>query len=256
MRGSSCEWRILETFIGQLHQRAIYVHPVNFEILNFLACALFTPCPCPSLAVRPFFRNFTISFLSRISQEHSLLLLSKMGQEYSTDDSESGPSHIPEKIDANQSDIDYEALSGYRVMKVFSGSPASRSGLAPFEDFIIAVNGSVVHSDTSTLSNVLREHEGKELALVVWNCVDSKARNVGLTPVQWNGPGLLGAAVRYEALRGCADHVQRVMDVLPNSPADEAGLAPKTDYIVGTRSEVFRGENDFNKLVRCTTPMT
>lgn len=176
-----------------------------------------------------------------------------MGQEYSAEEGEPMPSdgtQSPSRIEADEEEIDFESLSGYRVMKVFQGSPASRSGLAPFEDFIVAVNSVLVGADTSMLSNILRDNEGKEVALVVWNCVDSKERNVGLRPVQWNGPGLLGAAVRYEPLRGSADHVQRVVDVLPRSPADEAGLVPNTDYIVGTRAEVFKRENDFNKLVR------
>lgn len=135
-------------------------------------------------------------------------------------------------------------------MKVFQGSPASRSGLAPFEDFVVAVNGVLVDSDNASLANVLRDNEGKEVALVVWNCVDSAHRDVALRPVKWNGPGLLGAAVRHEPIRGAADHVQRVIDVLPASPADDAGLVPSTDFIVGTPAEVFKKESDFSKLVR------
>lgn len=169
-----------------------------------------------------------------------------MGQEYSTEDAAS--TTPPEPILIN-SETNYEALSGYRVMKVFQGSPASRSGLAPFEDFIVAINGAAISSDNSSLSNFLQANEGKEVALIVWNCVDMQSRDVALRPVKWNGPGLLGAAVRYEPIRGAVDHVQRVMDVLPDSPADEAGLVPNTDYIVGTPAEVFKKEGDFAKLV-------
>ncbi|KAI0561026.1 hypothetical protein FGB62_94g064 [Gracilaria domingensis] len=157
-----------------------------------------------------------------------------MGQEYSY---ENGDESAP--VDANPEE----------VMKVFQGSPASRSGLAPYEDFVVALNGNVVNADNASLANVLRENEGKEVALVVWNCIDAKQRDVTLRPVKWNGPGLLGAAVRFEPVRGAADHVQRVIDVLPNSPADEAGLVPFTDYIVGTPAEAFHREADFSKLV-------
>lgn len=175
-----------------------------------------------------------------------------MGQEYSLqeeDPAASADNPATPTVDDVEDIQDLTALSGYRVMKVFQGSPASRSGLAPFEDFVVAVNGAVVDSDNASLAAVLRDNEGKELALVVWNCVDNARRDVALRPVKWNGPGLLGAAVRYEAIAGAADHVQRVLDVLPGSPADEAGLVPNTDYIVGTPAEVFRKEADFSRLV-------
>lgn len=173
-----------------------------------------------------------------------------MGQEQSVDDGEANTSGPSAPVSDVEDVEDITTLSGYRAMKVFQGSPASRSGLAPFEDFIVAVNGAVVDADNASLAAVLRDNEGKELALVVWNCVDNAKRDVALRPVKWNGPGLLGAAVRYEPLAGAADHVQRVVDVLPESPADEAGLVPNTDYIVGTPAEVFRKEADFSTLVR------
>lgn len=172
-----------------------------------------------------------------------------MGQEYSLDETTESPNSSPQEPIDVDSIPDLTTLSGYRVMKVFQGSPASRSGLAPFEDFIVAVNGALVDSDNASLSAVLSDNEGKELALIVWNCVDNARRDVALRPVKWNGPGLLGAAVRYEKLAGAVEHVQHVIDVLPSSPADQAGLVPMTDYIVGTPAEVFRNEKDFQKLV-------
>lgn len=177
-----------------------------------------------------------------------------MGQEYSLEEEDPSASASPETdVGPTVEDVedvqDLTTLSGYRVMKVFQGSPASRSGLSPFEDFVVAVNGAIVDSDNASLAAVLRDNEGKELALVVWNCVDNARRDVALRPVKWNGPGLLGAAVRYEPIAGAADHVQRVLDVLPGSPADEAGLVPNTDYIVGTPAEVFRKDADFYRLI-------
>lgn len=175
-----------------------------------------------------------------------------MGQEYSQEEEplpSTGPVSPPETTYIEDT-TDPTTLSGYRVMKVFQGSPASRSGLAPFEDFILAVNGALVDADNASLAAVLRANEGKELALVVWNVVDAARRDVALRPVKWNGPGLLGAAVRYEPVAGAADCVHRVLDVLPGSPADDAGLVPRTDYVVGTPAEVFRKEADFSRLVR------
>lgn len=158
----------------------------------------------------------------------------------------------PTFIDDDPADTpaDLLHLSAYRVMKVFHGSPSSRSGLSAFEDFIVAVNGTLVDSDKTSLANVLRDNEGIEIALVVYNVVESRRRDVALRPVKWNGPGLLGAAVRYEPLANAMDHVLRVVDVLPDSPADEAGLVPQTDFIVGTPAQVFRNNTDFTEMVR------
>lgn len=146
-------------------------------------------------------------------------------------------------------DTDLQTLSAYRVMKVFQGSPASRSGLTPFEDFIVAVKDTLVTSDNSSLASVLSAHEGSTVDLLLYNVVDAARRNVALRPVKWNGPGLLGAAVRYEPIAAAMDHVHRVVDVLDGSPAKEAGLVADTDYIVGTPAEVFRSDAHLSKLV-------
>lgn len=167
-----------------------------------------------------------------------------MGQDISSDAEDRDP-----QTSEDESLPSTETLSGYRVMKVFQGSPASRSNLLPFEDFIIAINGTVVDADNTSLANVLRENEGREVALLVHNCIDVADRHVALRPVKWNGPGLLGAAVRYEPLRTAVENVHRVVDVLPQSPADQAGLVPTTDFIVGTPAEVFKRQADFNNLV-------
>lgn len=185
-----------------------------------------------------------------------------MGQEQSADDQQSEQqdpqtgNRVDDESDAHdgapvfiEDDTDVDGLSAYRVMKVFHGSPSSRSGLKPFEDFILAVNGTLVESDKSSLANVLLANEGKEVALVVYNVVDARRRDVALRPVKWNGPGLLGAAVRYEPIAGAMEHVLRVVDVLPDSPAAEAGLVSTSDYIVGTPAEVFRTDTEFTKLI-------
>jgi hypothetical protein len=168
-----------------------------------------------------------------------------MGQEQSD---MNGEQAYDEHDEEEPVDVDVLTLFGYRAMKVFRGSPAARSGLAAFEDFIVAVNGSILEGD-GALSAILAESDGVELQLGVWNCVDNAERTVSLTPSKWNGPGLLGAAVRFEAIKGAVDFVWRVLDVMPNSPADDAGLGPRSDYIVGTTVQVFRSENALATLV-------
>lgn len=180
-----------------------------------------------------------------------------MGQEQSGEQdptvTNSTDNDNPEDESDTTNEPDLQSISAYRVMKVFQGSPSSRSGLMPFEDFIVSVNGALVDSDNTVLARTLQANEGVSVALVIYNVVDAAQRQVALCPVKWNGPGLLGAAVRYEPIAGAIDHVHRVLEVLAGSPADEAGLVPNTDYIVGTPAEVFRSESEFFKLVRAFT---
>ena len=136
--------------------------------------------------------------------------------------------------------------SGFRVMKVFRGSPASRSGLRAYEDFIVGAGG----RSADYLADTLKASEGRDVELVVWSCVERSRRTVSLRPVKWNGPGLLGAAVRKEQLAGAADAAWHVLGVARGGPAEKAGLSPGSDYIVGTPAEAFRHENDFSGLVR------
>ncbi len=131
---------------------------------------------------------------------------------------------------------------GYRVMKVFRGSAAARCGLRAFEDFVLGVRGAPVSGDDRALAETLSQFEGRDLELAVYNIIDRSLRPVVLRPVKWNGPGLLGAAVRFEPVAGAADCVWHVVDVFPKSPADDAGLVPASDYDVRhPRAGVPRG---------------
>lgn len=181
-----------------------------------------------------------------------------MGQEQSSlsDDGlepEVGPDGVPSESSSGEPlpspESSPETASGYRVMKVFRGSAAARCGLRAFEDFILGVRGGAVSGDDRALAETLSRFEGCDVELSVYNVIDKALRPVVLRPVKWNGPGLLGAAVRFENVAGATDAVWHVVDVFPDSPADDAGLAPGTDFIVGTPAQAFRAEAEFSKLV-------
>lgn len=175
-----------------------------------------------------------------------------MGQEVSSEASLHGDAYDTDGEDSGYTagGVDVQTLEGYRVMKVFKGSPASRAGLAAFEDFIVAVDGALVNGD-GALGATLQAAEGSSVSLTVWNCIDMQERCVNMTPAKWTGgPGLLGAAVRYEPVKGATEFVWHVVDVYRNSPADDAGLTPQSDYLVGTTSEVFRSQDALSKLIR------
>lgn len=177
-----------------------------------------------------------------------------MGQEASSDAPPPAPESLPSPLPHNASaagvGIDVNSLWGWRIMRVFRGSPSSRAGLAAFEDFILAIDGVLVDG-AGALGTRLAAAENTPVSLTVWNCVDEVERVVKMTPAKWSGgPGLLGAAVRHEAVAGAAEHVWRVVDVYPGSPADDAGLVPRTDFIVGTTAEVFRAGGVLSALMK------
>jgi len=125
-----------------------------------------------------------------------------------------------------------------------------RAGLRVYEDFIIAVDGLIVEEDEDKVSEYLKKKTGQYVKLVVWNCLDEEEREVSLLV---NEPtkesGYLGVIVRYESLFHATEYVWHVMSVVPNSPADEVGLMPQLDYIVGTPSVAFRSYDTLPQLV-------
>ncbi|KAK1867630.1 hypothetical protein I4F81_010135 [Pyropia yezoensis] len=203
--------------------------------------------------------------------------------------------HDSDAPDGGAQVVSTESLWGFRVMKVFAGSPAARSGLAPFDDFILAVDGVLAvptappsgasrggaggasptlrgggggggghvgggggggsggsgggGGDGPSLGALLSAARGRPVSLLVWSCIDAAEREVALTPAPYAGPGLLGAAVRHEPLAGATDGAWHVLDVLPGSPADEAGLCPGDDWVVGTAAAVFRHEAEFGAVL-------
>lgn len=63
-----------------------------------------------------------------------------------------------------------------------------------------------------------------------------------LTPSKWwDGQGMLGVTIRFDFYDHAEEHLVRVLEVVPNSPAELAGLQPMTDYLLGTAETVFKG---------------
>ena len=130
-----------------------------------------------------------------------------------------------------------ETTYGYRVLGVQASSPASKVGLVSFFDFIVEANGEPLwDKEVSHFVHLIRDFQDRELPLVVYNCKDQSRREVRLVPTtQWAGEGRLGVAIRFDSYLDAADHMCRVLEVEPDSPAELAGLSPRgTDYLLGT----------------------
>lgn len=69
------------------------------------------------------------------------------------------------------------------VLRVTPSSPASKTDIEPFFDFVVGFQGDALTSnlDAAELEKIVESHEGKPLNLVVWNSKNQESR--GAVPV-------------------------------------------------------------------------
>ena len=145
---------------------------------------------------------------------------------------------------------------GFKLFpQVCETSPGGRAGLQAYFDFIISINGVVLEEDDDDFKRILKENEGKEVLLRVYNSKTFSIRDVRVVPsTDWNGKGLLGVSIRFCTFEGANEHVWHVVvgfgrvvdvgfvswsfpqDVFDKSPAQAAGLIAEEDYIIGAVS--------------------
>eukprot|EP00639_Heterosigma_akashiwo_P002650 CAMPEP_0194580386 /NCGR_PEP_ID=MMETSP0292-20121207/14171_1 /TAXON_ID=39354 /ORGANISM="Heterosigma akashiwo, Strain CCMP2393" /LENGTH=233 /DNA_ID=CAMNT_0039433723 /DNA_START=83 /DNA_END=781 /DNA_ORIENTATION=- len=141
----------------------------------------------------------------------------------------------------NSSSLGDECL-GYRVLGVQDNSPASKAGLVSFFDFIIAANGvNFDQGPQDVFVAILNENVGRTVCLTVYNIKAGNTRGVALTPSnEWPGQGLLGVTISWDSYYQAEEHVLRVLEVQPGSPADKAGLKILEDFLLGTTKVDFK----------------
>ncbi|KAL8662483.1 MAG: hypothetical protein Q9168_008248 [Polycauliona sp. 1 TL-2023] len=119
--------------------------------------------------------------------------------------------------------------------------------IEPWYDFIIGINGRQVDNpDPNLFATEVRNCAGSNVSLVLWNAKGNRTRSIAL-PVPTPSP-TLGITLQWSPLSVTED-VWHVLDVIPNSPADLAGLLPYGDYIVGTPEGTVHGESGLGELV-------
>ena len=130
---------------------------------------------------------------------------------------------------------------GYRVLGVQASSPSAKVGLVSFFDFIVAANDVDLRVLDTTLIDMIKEHEERDLRLRVYNCKNNSLRDVVLTPSKkWPGDGMLGVTIRFDSYHDADEHLCHVLEVEADSPAELAGLQAETDYLLGTTEKVFK----------------
>ncbi|XP_056289827.1 Golgi reassembly-stacking protein 1-like [Pseudoliparis swirei] len=139
--------------------------------------------------------------------------------------------------------------SGYHVHGVQDDSPALRSGLEPFFDFILSIGNTRLNKESDLLKDLLKANVEKAVKLEVYNSKSQRMRELEVVPSNmWGGQGLLGASVRFCSFEGANENVWHVLDVEANSPAALAGLIAHDDFIVGA-DQVLQDSEDFFSMI-------
>jgi hypothetical protein len=104
----------------------------------------------------------------------------------------------------------------YKVTNVVKDGPAFGAGFSlANDDYVIAgraLDGPLQRFEAvSTFAGFVHEHDGKEIDLYVYNCVQEQTRAVRITPKSdWGGQGLLGCDVVHGAFHGIPSRKQNL----------------------------------------------
>nr|POF17456.1 uncharacterized protein c1d4.02c [Quercus suber] len=138
---------------------------------------------------------------------------------------------------------------GFQILRNLSPSIP----LEPWFDFIIGINGRTLDSSDPTLfSTEVRNCAGATVSLGVFSAKGQVIRETYISVPSAHES--LGLSLQWAPLRSIED-VWHILDVMPNSPADVAGLLPYSDYVIGTpeadadAAPPLRGEASLGALV-------
>ncbi|GAB7356994.1 hypothetical protein MBLNU459_g7826t1 [Dothideomycetes sp. NU459] len=119
--------------------------------------------------------------------------------------------------------------------------------LDPWFDFVIGINGRTIdNAEPSLFVQEVRNCAGSNISLGVYSTKGQQIREI-FVPIPAENP-TLGIALQWSPLCSTED-VWHILDVMPNSPADVAGLLPYSDYVIGSPEGLMRGESGLGELV-------
>ncbi|KAI9793987.1 MAG: hypothetical protein M1835_006856 [Candelina submexicana] len=119
--------------------------------------------------------------------------------------------------------------------------------IEPWFDFVIGINGRQIDDpDPNLFATEVRNCAGSSVTLGLWSAKGQRIRELQI-PFPTSTPSL-GLTLQWTPLSTTED-VWHILDVQPNSPADNAGLLPYGDYIIGTPEGLVRGEAGLGELV-------
>lgn len=119
--------------------------------------------------------------------------------------------------------------------------------IEPWYDFVIGINGRQIEDpDTHAFAVEIRNCAGSNVALTIWTSKGQRVRTIHVA-VPTPSP-TLGITLQWTSISSTED-VWHILEVIPDSPADVAGLLPYGDYIVGTPEGNVHGEAGLGELV-------
>ena len=156
---------------------------------------------------------------------------------------ESSSKDSKDSADSGGDSLDYLEnleLSGWKILYIFPASPCDNVGLTPYCDLLTHVNRQPIEQHEQSILASIQPY--KQLSLTFFSLATRSSRSVTVTPRPWSGDGLLGLMIRHDTITPFSPlDTLHVLNVHPNSPAAEAGLVPRADYLLGSSSWMFRG---------------
>ncbi|KAL8437868.1 hypothetical protein ACSSS7_000631 [Eimeria intestinalis] len=127
------------------------------------------------------------------------------------------------------------AVAGFRVLRVFPGTPAETANLEFFFDFLVQIEEEPLCSPEVSVQSVLKRIDAAEGRPIQVYIQPTRSASSLL---------LLGVSLQFCPFEVALCSPLRVLGVLPNSPAEKAGLHAGDDYILGDDKGAFRGVSD------------
>ncbi|KAF2791369.1 hypothetical protein K505DRAFT_351351 [Melanomma pulvis-pyrius CBS 109.77] len=149
------------------------------------------------------------------------------------------------RLDAGPEEQNSSSQAGFGFQVLRNTNPDVP--LDPWFDFVIGINGRTIDNpDPNLFSTEVRNCAGSTISLGVFSAKGQKIREI-YVPIPVEKP-TLGVSLQWTPLSVNED-VWHILDVIPNSPADLAGLLPYGDYVIGSPEGLVRGESGLGELV-------
>ncbi|KAG5953766.1 hypothetical protein E4U13_002968 [Claviceps humidiphila] len=148
------------------------------------------------------------------------------------------------RLDGDQSQRRNEHGShGFQVLR----NTNLELAIEPWFDFIVGINGRPIEDPNPSLfAQEVRNCAGGVVSLGLWNAKGQRTRELH-APVS-SDTASLGLTLQYSAI-ALAANIWHVLDVAAKSPADQGGLLPYSDYILGSPEGSLQGESALGELV-------
>ncbi|SBS81364.1 golgi re-assembly stacking protein 1, putative [Plasmodium ovale] len=145
-----------------------------------------------------------------------------------------------------------EISGGYRIVRICEDGPVSMCDLEIFFDYIVQIDDlQLIDASRSTYDNFIekvRQNEGKEVMLKVYNCRYNQVKDIKVTPRKWHGKGLLGININYESMNAMNEGI-RILEICKDSPAFKSSLVEYDDYIIGHDNNILRNQGELVKHI-------